>query len=184
MDGLEQFGSIPARHNFLRTLAARYGVSLLAGSSLRWIPTLEQPGNLIHRSKTELKTHLEAQPSVVICSGLSPGRAYDIASSRLDRSELTRSLEILLPNNEFPSNYEVEKRVEVHEGTSRLRGRLKEIIEKADCDKENFLLLGVLLDLVAEAWSVPRATLEEQQWEMDVDSIRGYLWGNLKRPSG
>lgn len=183
VDGLEQFGSIPARHSFLREIAEQHGVDLLAGSSLRWIPTLEQPGNLIHRSRAELKEYLVGQTSVVICSGISPGRAYDLAAQRLDPSELSRSLEILLPQNEFDPNFDLEKRLEVQEGSSRLRGNLNQILEKADYKKGQFLLLGILLDLVAEAWSVRRLSLEEQQWEIDVDYSKGYLWANLKRPN-
>lgn len=183
VDVLEKFGSIPARHTFLRKLAELYGPDLLAESSLRWIPTLEQPGNLIHRSRIELKQYLESQRSVVICSGISPGRAYDLAAQRLDSSELSRSFEILLPNNEFSADFELEKRLEVQEGSSRLRGTFNQVIGKAKCKKEQFLLLGILLDLVAEAWSVPRSSLEEQSWEMDVDYSKGYLWVNLKRMS-
>ena len=151
---------------------------------MRWIPTLEQPGNLIHRSKPELKRLLESQSSVVVCSGISPGKAYDIAAQRLEASELGRSLEILLPNNEFPANYELDRRLQVQEGSSRLRGTFDQIILKANCKKEQFLLLGILLDLIAEAWSIPRADLDDQQWEMDVDYTKGYLWVFLKRPSG
>jgi hypothetical protein len=181
IDRLEHFGSIPARFSFLRELGERYGSSLLSMTSLPWIPTLEQPGNLIHRSSTELKRYLESESSVVICSGISPGKAYVMAEHRLVASELNRSLEILLPNNEFSIGYELSKRLEVQEGSSRLRGKFDEIIEKADCKREGFLMLGVLLDIVAEAWSVSRSFLEAQSWEMDIDFTRTYLWVNLKR---
>ncbi len=182
VDGLERFGSIPARQTFLRELAQQYGADLLAGSSLRWIPTLEQPGNLIHRSSGDLKGLLEPQPSVVICSGLSPGKAYDLAAQRLESAELNRCLHVLLPNNEFRADFELEKKLEVQEGSSRLRGTFEQIIDKANCKKEQFLLLGILLDVVSEAWSIPRTSLEAQPWEMDVDYSAGYLWVNLRRP--
>jgi hypothetical protein len=181
VDGIEQFGSIPARHTFLRNIAEQYSADMLAGSLLRWIPTLEQPGNLIHRSRAELKGRLESELSVVICSGISPGKAYGLAAQRLEAAEISRCLQILLPNNEFPANYELDKRLEVQEGSTRLRGTFNQIIAKAHCNKEQFLLLGILLDLVSEAWSVARTILEEQQWEMDVDYSKGYLWVNLKR---
>ncbi|HVU49033.1 MAG TPA: hypothetical protein VHD85_23105, partial [Terracidiphilus sp.] len=182
IDGFEQFGSIPARYNFLRELAGRYGSDVLAGSSLRWIPTLEQPGNLIHKSRAELKRRLESDSSVVICSGISPSKAYDLAAQRLEAKELSRSTAVLFPQNEFKVDYQLEKRLEVEEGSSRLRGTFGQIIAKAKCQTEQFRMLRVVLDLVAEAWSTTSTKLEEQQWEIDVDTLRGYLWVNLKRP--
>jgi len=183
VDGLEQFGSIPARHSFLRGIAGQYGAGLLAGSSLRWIPTLEQPGNLIHKSRAELKGRLESEPLVVICSGISPGKAYGLAEQRLEAAELIRCPQVLLPDNEFSSSYELARKLEGQEGGTRLRGTFSDVIAKANCEKERFLLLGIVLDLVSEAWSAPRTALEEQQWEMDVDYTKGYLWVNLKRPN-
>jgi hypothetical protein len=182
IDKLEQFGSIPARHNFLRELAVRYGPDVLAGSSLRWIPTLEQPGNLIHRSRTELKRLLESESSAIVSSGITPSRVYELAAHRLEAEELRRSRAIPLPSNEFSVNYQVEKRLDVEDGTSRVRGTFGGIIEKTECKSEQFLMLGVILDLIAEAWSTTRAKLEEQQWEIDMDTLRSYMWVYLKRP--
>ncbi len=181
IEKFEQFGSIPARHNFLRELIGRYGPEVLAGSSLRWIPTLEQPGNLIHKSRTELKRRLESDSSVVICSGITPSKVYNLAAQRLETKELNRSTAILLPENEFRVDYKLERRIEFEEGSSRFRGEFRKIIMKAGCQPEQFRMLGLLLDLVAEAWSTTRSSLEEQQWEMDADTLRSYLWVNLKR---
>jgi hypothetical protein len=181
IDRFEEFGSIPARIEFLRELIGRYGPEVLTGSSLRWIPTLEQPGNLIHRSRTELKGRLESDSSVVICSGITPSKVYDLAAQRLEANELSRSSAILLPNNEFKVEYPVEKRIEVEEGSTRLRGEFRQIITKAKCEAKQFLILGLILDLVAESWSTTRRSLEDQQWEMEIDSLRSFLWVNLKR---
>ena len=182
IDRFEQFGSIPARHDFLRELIGRYGPEVLVGSSLRWIPTLEQPGNLIHKSRTELKRRLEFDPSVVICSGIAPGKVYDLAAGRLDAKELSSGTAILLPDNEFRVDFQLEQRIEMEEGSSRLRGKFKQIIAKTKCKAEQFRMLGLILDMVAEAWSTTRDSLEEQQWEMNASLLRAYLWVNLKRP--
>lgn len=182
VDGLERFGSIPARQAFLRDVAELYGADLLATSSLRWIPTLEQPGNLIHRSVSELKSRLETQQAVVICSGVSPAKAYSLATQRLSPPELNQCLQVLLPENEFKKDYELEKRLEVEEGSTRLRGPLQNVVSRVGSEMEEFLLLGILLDLVAVAWSITREALEEQQWELDVAYLTGYLWGLLRRP--
>ena len=182
VDDLEQFGSIPARHAFLSNLVKQYGSDILSSSTLRWIPMLEQPGNLIHKSRSEVMARLQSEYAVVLCSGISPGKAYGLAEQRLDASERVNGVEILLQNNEFSPNYDVEQRLEVQEGSTRLRGAFNQVIAKAECKKEGFRLLGILLDLIAEAWSIPRDTLEMQTWELDADYTKGYLWVNLKRP--
>ena len=125
---------------------------------------------------------LQSEYAVVLCSGISPGKAYGLAEQRLDASERVNGVEILLQNNEFSPNYDVEQRLEVQEGSTRLRGAFNQVIAKAECKKEGFRLLGILLDLIAEAWSIPRDTLEMQTWELDADYTKGYLWVNLKRP--
>jgi hypothetical protein len=107
---------------------------------------------------------------------------YELAAHRLEAEELRRSRAIPLPSNEFSVNYQVEKRLDVEDGTSRVRGTFGGIIEKTECKSEQFLMLGVILDLIAEAWSTTRAKLEEQQWEIDMDTLRSYMWVYLKRP--
>jgi hypothetical protein len=118
----------------------------------------------------------------VICSGITPSKAYGLAAQRLEAKELSRSTAILLPQNEFKVDYQIEKRLEVEAGSSRLRGKFGQIIAKVKCNAEQFRMLRLVLDLVAEAWSTKVTDLEEQQWEMDVDTLHGYLWVNLKRP--
>jgi hypothetical protein len=181
IDKLEQFGSIPARYSFLQAVVRRYGPEVVAASTLRWIPTLEQPGNLIHRSRIELKQLLESESSVVVCSGMTPSKAYDLAAQQLEAQELSRSIAILLPINEFEVGYKLKDRIEVEEGSTRLRGEFGQIIAKINDNGGQFRMLRLVLDLVAEAWCTTRTSLEGQHWEMDADFLRAYLWVNLKR---
>jgi hypothetical protein len=89
VDRLEQYGSIPSRHSFLRSLSLTYGIQILDNSPLRWIPTLEQPGNLVHKSRMELKRQLESESCLVLCEGISlightnwrPGRSMTANSA-------------------------------------------------------------------------------------------------------
>jgi hypothetical protein len=130
VDQLEKYGSVPSRYGLLRSLAERYGDELLDGTALRWIPTIEQPGNLVHRSRAELQRVVEAERCVVVASGLALRSAYGIASRKLSEQELARTVIILLPFKELSVSYEVGKHLEVEEGRRRLRGKLGDIVKR------------------------------------------------------
>lgn len=183
VDELEHHGALPARHSHLRTLAKRYGIDLLANSSLPWIPVLEQPGNVVHRSRTELARLLESHSSIIICSGLSAEKAYNIAIRKLSPSDFKSTMAILFSTNEFKVDYNVEKRLEVEQGTSRIRGTLPSLMDRTGCKEDELILLNTAIEIVAGAWTKPSKDLKEQNWEMDADYLRGYLWSQLQRVS-
>jgi len=179
---LEQFGLIPARMRFIRAVAARYGVEMLTSTPLRWIPTLEQPGNMVHKSCTELRDLVAIQQSLVVsCS--TPAVAYDLSARRLGEAQLGRGVSVLLPFLEFEPSYETVKRIEVENGSSKLRGTLPEILNTIRDSGDGVILLDAVLQVIAGAWSTTKDELKTQQWEVDVDHFRGWLWVNLSRPS-
>jgi hypothetical protein len=84
---------------------------------------------------------------------------------------------------EFKVEYNLARRLEVEEGTKRLRGTLPEILVRGKCDRKKFALLNSLIKLVAEAWSMPESVFENQQWEMTTEYAEESLSAALMRPA-
>ena len=179
---LEAHGLIPARHSFLRFIAQTYGYQALSDSSLRWIPVLEPPGNLVHRSSSELRARISSESAIVVCSGAAPGAAYSLATSRVKSPELGRTLVVPFAFNEFKVSWDMEKRIEIEQGSTKIHGSLGKVLETAHIDEDKIVLLRLVLDTIAEGWQIKVDLLQEQHWELETDSLRGWLLAHLRRP--
>jgi len=137
---------------------------------------------MVHKSCTELRDLVAIQQSLVVsCS--TPAVAYDLSARRLGEAQLGRGVSVLLPFLEFEPSYETVKRIEVENGSSKLRGTLPEILNTIRDSGDGVILLDAVLQVIAGAWSTTKDELKTQQWEVDVDHFRGWLWVNLSRPS-
>jgi hypothetical protein len=180
INNLGQYGAMPARIPFIKVLAERYGTSILVDSSLKWIPTLEQPGNLVHLSLKDFRDRVKSESALMVCTGMSPADAYNLSAYRTEQNVLNKELAVLLSFNEFSVDYWVERRLEVTQGSNMLKGTLDEVLDHLSEEKQKLILLEVILHSIAEAWSTNMEALKSQVWFLKAEYLKAYLWTHLK----
>jgi hypothetical protein len=173
-------GMVPGRIAFLRGLASIYGHQLLDQTDLPWIPLTEPPGNLIHRSRTELVSAVKQQRRLLIVIGANPGSAYSIAVPHVPPKELKSMLLIALSKEEMKVDYESKNKLEHDDVSNPLIGGLDDILERASCSTSELILTNFFIKCAAEAWTTSADELRSQDWRLDYKS--NVLWSELKRP--
>ena len=178
LNDLERFGMIPARFDFLRYLAKTYGVGVLQCTSLRWIPVLEPPGNIIHRSRAELVETLSLRQRVIVGTGMGPVSAYSVAAGRVPTTELGDTLIIAIRNEEVGVGYSDKPRLQVEHGTT-IVGHFEDILTEVAGKNIKLEILPFLLELIAEAWNTSINSLHRQTWVLDIE--HDIFWCALER---
>jgi hypothetical protein len=168
MNDLERFGMVPARLTFLRHLASVYGKDILSQTSLRWIPVLEPPGNLIHRSYRELVDTLSKEARVVVGVGISPASTYSLAAGRVPSSELGRTMVLCFRHEEIDISYSAKERLKLEHG-AYIEGTFDDVLKNLTGSSMKLELLPLLVDLISEAWRTSTDELRRQRWTLDID---------------
>jgi hypothetical protein len=73
---------------------------------------------------------------------------------------------IAIPVDEFDVGYSLKDKLEREYEQEIVSGTLAVVCETASIDQGGLLLLSTVLEVVAEAWGVPRAVLEDQVWRL------------------
>jgi hypothetical protein len=178
LNDLERYGMLPARLNFLRGLSAIYGNSLLRETTLRWIPVLEPPGNLVHRSRREFQEQLRQQSHLLLTVGAGPAAAY-LTTPHIALSQLAQILVVAIWLKEFDVGYDRRQQLKFEESGTVLRGALDELIDRTRASRSSLVLTQALIAEVEEAWSIPNGTVEKQRWGLDFE--KDILWVDLAR---
>jgi hypothetical protein len=185
LDGLDAFGMMPGRIRFVRAIASAYGQSVLDSTTLRWIPVTEPPGNLVHRSKQELKNELKKQNQIVLCSGLSVGGAYGAAHAHIPAVDLGNAIVIATSIEEIQVDFDTRRKLEVVEGRTSFSGPIDDLLKLAEVEGETssseseLVLMDFFIKCVAEAWGRSADSIRRQEWH--IDCANNVLWGYLKR---
>lgn len=170
LNDLERFGMIPARLGFLRGLAKTYGQRVLAETSLRWIPVLEPPGNVIHRSRGELVEMLKSRDSAIFGTGLGLASAYTVAAGSIKSAELGETLVIPIRIEEVKPDYDDRQRIKLKTGSTTLEGSYQEVVGQISESKVDPCLLPFLVETIAEAWEIQAQDLYGQSWTLDLEN--------------
>jgi hypothetical protein len=178
-DELQAHGMLPGRIAFLRGLAEIFGDELLDRIQLTWIPVTEPPGNVIHRSKTDLVARLKTEPRILLTIGLNPGAAYKVALPHISEQELGKMPVIAINKDEIYVDYNIRERLERELTANVISGPLHRIMSKASQAESKLVLTKFLLKCIAEAWSTSLETLCEQTWHMEFKD--GVLWADLRK---
>ncbi|WP_321477895.1 ATP-binding protein [uncultured Paludibaculum sp.] len=178
LNDLDRFGMIPARLRFLRYLGSVYGMALLRETSARWIPVLEPPGNIIHRSFAELVATLAQQTRLIVGTGLSHASAYSIAVGRIPMIELGQTLAVAFRHEEIDIGYSDKERLKLEHAGS-IVDTFDGVIDKLPASSVKLELLPFLLELIAEAWELPQEKIRAQEWILDVENE--IFWSLLSR---
>jgi Histidine kinase-, DNA gyrase B-, and HSP90-like ATPase len=186
LNELERFGLISARIGFLRDLALLYGREVLMKTTVRWIPVIEPPGNLIHRSRIELLESLKGEQRIVLASGVAPGSAYSNAATFIPADELGRMLIVALSEKEVDFDYDHGQKLKLAGEPNPLFGPLDSILRKIWPNNPNLnrlTLTSHLIDLVAEAWGTTNEVLCNEGWYLRYEYATKVLLADLKRKS-
>jgi len=181
LNDLERYGMIPARLNFLRATAKYYGPDVLQATGLHWIPVLEPPGNLIHRSKKEVLHLLAGTRRVVLASGVSARSLYRSALPLISAADLGSRV-VILTSQELEVKYNDSDRFKHAKEPCPIDGPLGELLAKLEDSPSELILTEQVIDIVAEAWGMSRATILDQRWYLDWQ--RDVIWTDLTREDG
>lgn len=176
---LGEYGMIPGRIGFLRGVALLYGDDILRETTLRWIPVLDPPGNVIHHSSSELVDRLKRESRVVVACGVGVDRVYSMVAREIPARELGRILVIAMRPTEVKITYSAKERVKHEAGGGLLRESLEEISEREGGEVEERGLIQFQLSLVGEAWGLSLDDLRQRPWTLDIDD--DIAWIDLRR---
>ncbi len=179
LNDLERYGMIPSRLGFVRGLAKRYGTEVLRETSLRWIPVLEPPGNVIHRSRAELIEMLGARDKIIVGTGMGLGSAYTVATASMKSPELGQTLAVPLRTEEVRVDYSERQQLKREAGAAALVGSLNKVLGQLPEGTSDLRLLPLIVETIAEAWGRPVEDLYGQAWTLDLES--SIFWCPLSR---
>lgn len=178
LNDLERWGMIPARLGLFRFLALTYGEPVLHETALRWIPVIEPPGNLIHRSKPEVVELLRSQKRVLFTFGASPGSAYQSSVPHVPVHALQSMLLIASRLKEVDIEYSVRQEFERQGMSNPIRGTLEHVMELGH-QKSPLVLVNVLIGILSEAWDLKAESIRNSEWCLDYKG--DVLWADVQR---
>lgn len=177
LNAVGQLGKVPLRWDLLIKLADVYGSSILTQSEMPWIPVLDYPGNIIHRSSQEFGSIVASRQKVAIAIDLGWVAIYDIADKL--SVNLERVPVCLLPRIMFQLGHSTAELLQKESGDT-LSGSLADVLERCEMEFTNPAFREVL-KVVAAGFGCEVVALERQMWHVDLDK-KG-LWCMLTKPA-
>lgn len=179
VDELQAFGMLPGRLAFLRGLTSIFGEELLSGTALKWIPTTEPPGDLIHRSKVDFYQLLKRHSRMMLAVGASAAGAYQRAAVFIRLEELAELLVVAIPLDEVDVGYEIKRSLEREVPGGIIKDTLDNVLAKASQDEKNLFLTRFLVQCIAEGWDTSIDLLRKQNWYLHYEN--NILWADLRK---
>lgn len=179
LNGLASHGMIPGRINFIRGIATIFGLEVLHSTSLAWIPLVEPPGNLIHRSRREFIERIRKYERLLLATGVTMTSIYSLATRCVVAADLPSLPVLAITKEEVNIRYSKKNDLEAAGKALPLEGPLNELRAQTPEDEWKLVLCEFVLQCLAEAWSMPIADLKSQTWFLDYkDDV---LWSDLKK---
>ncbi|HEX6904424.1 MAG TPA: ATP-binding protein [Thermoanaerobaculia bacterium] len=169
VDALQQEPNIPLRYGFLVAVANAYGMHYLANTTLGWITVVSPPGRADLLSPGELRDRMRGVDEVVIGYNTDPWSIANYSRSHFaDAPQRVLMIPISSKSQlEVRGGESYEKRQQV------LNGPLPDHFKGSLLGGPIFL--NVVLDVIADAWSIDRAQLTLGRWSSRQDILCGYL---------
>ncbi|MGB7665958.1 MAG: ATP-binding protein, partial [Candidatus Acidiferrales bacterium] len=154
LNRLASYGMVPGRINFIRGVATIFGLEALHSTSLAWIPLVEPPGNLIHRSRQDFIERMAKYQRLLLATGVSMASSYSLATRSVAAPDLLTLPVLAIGKEEVTVEYSKKNELERAGTASPLKGSLDDLRAQTDDREWHLVLCKFILECLAEAWSI------------------------------
>lgn len=170
VNSLANEGNIPARYEFLASVAERYGVSQLVETSLPWIPIVEARGDTVLVSPAQLGDRLKANKEVIVVYG-AYGGPWSCAPfvRKLYPSASVNTIIIPVSSRGGPDvgTYKTED--------LEVEGDLSAALYDDDSPRRAPTLLRCVLTAIGRGWACEPKVLESETWIRRKRTVAAWL---------